>query len=806
MDSFLQDLRYALRRIVKNPGFTIVSVMTLALGIGANSAIFSVVSGVLLKPLPFRDPSSLVALYHVSEGRRTTMSGPNFTDMRRLSTTLADAAAISRYRTILTGQGEPVRLNAADVSAGFFDVLGVQPAIGRTFRSEENQTGHTNVVILADGIWRQQFGGDPQVVGKNVTLDGVSRQVIGVMPAGFAYPADRVLWTPIEHTPGFVSEQRGAWYLTVIGRAKPGVALPSVSAEIDALGKQLAKQYPDANDALDFQAVPLHEAMVGDIRAAVLVLLGAVGFVLLIACANVANLLLARAAARETEMAVRTALGAGRGRLVRQLLTESVILSVVGAGFGLLIAVWSVELLISLQPQGIPRLNNVRVDGTVIAFTAGLAVLTGLIFGLVPAFQATRTRLASTLKEGGRGALATRGGTRLRGALVIAEMALAVMLLTGAGLLIRSFVKLAAVDPGFHVEQALTFELSLPDSRYEREAQQVAFFEQLIPRLRSVPGVRDVGAVLSLPLSGSSLVLTFEVAGRPPVPPAQQPAIQVRVATPDYFKTIGIPLERGRMFNDLDRAGTQPVVLLTKAAVRQFFPNEDPIGKKITLGWGRGPGTPRAGGEVVGIIGDVKDAGLNEADPPQLYMPYRQWPVQGMSVVLKTSIPPASVIDAARREVYAVDASIPISNLRTLEQIVSRSISQPRFYMTLLAVFAGVALLLAAIGIFGVLSYAVAQRTREIGIRMALGARERTVVALVVRHAMILASAGVLIGVGAAFFLSRTLSTLLYDTTPRDPVTFASVAGLLLFVALFASYVPARRATRVDPIVALRTE
>ena len=806
MDSFLQDLRYALRRIVKNPGFTIVSVMTLALGIGANSAIFSVVSGVLLKPLPFRDPSSLVALYHVSEGRRTTMSGPNFTDMRRLSTTLADAAAISRYRTILTGQGEPVRLNAADVSAGFFDALGVQPAIGRTFRSEENQTGHTNVVILADGIWRQQFGGDPQVVGKNVTLDGVSRQVIGVMPAGFAYPADRVLWTPIEHTPGFVSEQRGAWYLTVIGRAKPGVALPSVSAEIDAIGKQLAKQYPDANDALDFQAVPLHEAMVGDIRAAVLVLLGAVGFVLLIACANVANLLLARAAARETEMAVRTALGAGRGRLVRQLLTESVILSVVGAGFGLLIAVWSVELLISLQPQGIPRLDNVRVDGTVIAFTAGLAVLTGLIFGLVPAFQATRTRLASTLKEGGRGALATRGGTRLRGALVIAEMALAVMLLTGAGLLIRSFVKLAAVDPGFHVEQALTFELSLPDSRYEREAQQVAFFEQLIPRLRSVPGVRDVGAVLSLPLSGSSLVLTFEVAGRPPVPPAQQPAIQVRVATPDYFKTIGIPLERGRMFNDLDRAGTQPVVLLTKAAVRQFFPSEDPIGKKITLGWGRGPGTPRAGGEVVGIIGDVKDAGLNEADPPQLYMPYRQWPVQGMSVVLKTGIPPASVIDAARREVYAVDASIPISNLRTLEQIVSRSISQPRFYMTLLAVFAGVALLLAAIGIFGVLSYAVAQRTREIGIRMALGARERTVVALVVRHAMILASAGVLIGVGAAFFLSRTLSTLLYDTTPRDPVTFASVAGLLLFVALFASYVPARRATRVDPIVALRTE
>jgi len=806
MDSLSQDLRYAIRRILKSPGFTLVSVITLALGIGANSAIFSVVNGVLLKPLPFKDPDRLVGIYHVSEGRRSTMSGPNFTDVRRLSETLSDAAAISRYRTILTGQGEPVRLNAADVSAGFFDLLGIRPQLGRGFRAEENLPGSAKVVVIADSLWRQNFGRDPQIVGKTITLDGVPREVVGVMPEGFAYPTDRVLWTPIEHTPGFVSEQRGAWYLTVIGRTKDGVPVERVRAEVLTLGKQLARQYPDANEGVNIEAVPLHEATVGNIRKAVLVLLGAVGFVLLIACANVANLLLARAAARETEMAVRTALGAGRFRLIRQLLTESVILSLVGAGLGLLLAVWSVELLIDLQPQGIPRLNDVRVDSTVITFTLALAVLTGLIFGLVPAFQSTRSRLASTLKEGGRGALTTHGGTRMRGALVIAEMALAVMLLTGAGLLIRSFVRLASVDPGFHVEQALTFELSLPESRYEQEARQIAFFEQLLPRLRSVPGVQDVGAVLSLPLSGSSLVLTFEVAGRPPVPPAQQPAIQVRVATAEYFRTIGIPLERGRMFNDLDREGTQPVVLLTQAAVRQYFPNEDPIGKRITLGWGRGPGTPRAGGEVIGVIGDVKNAGLDEADPPQLYLPYRQWPVQSMSVVLKTSIPPASVTDAARREVYAVDGSIPISNLRTLEQIVSRSISQPRFYMTLLAIFASVALLLAAIGIFGVLSYAVSQRTREIGIRMALGARERTVVGLIVRHAMILACAGVVLGVFAAYFLSSTLSTLLYSTTPRDPLTFASVAGLLLLVALFASYIPARRATRVDPIVALRAE
>jgi putative ABC transport system permease protein len=544
--------------------------------------------------------------------------------------------------------------------------------------------------------------------------------------------------------------------------------------------------------------------MVGDIRKAVFVLLGAVGFVLLIACANVANLLLARAAARESEMAVRTALGAGRGRLMRQLLTESVILSLAGAGLGLLVSVWGVELLIGLQPQGIPRLDNVRIDFNVVLFTLGLAVLTGLVFGLIPAFQSTRGGVAGTLKEGGRGAITSRGGARLRGALVVAEMALAVMLLAGAGLLIRSFTKLAAVDPGFRVEDALTFEISLPDARYGEEAQQVAFFDQVMPKLRALPGVQDAGAVISLPLSGTSIVLSFEIEGRPPVAPSQQPAMQVRVATADYFKTIGIPLKRGRLFNDFDRAGSPRVVLLTEAAARRYFPGEEPIGQKITLGWGRGPNQPNAGGEVVGIIGDVKDAGLDEADPPQIYLPYQQWPVQGMSFVLKTAVPPGSVADSARRAIYSVDPNMPVANVRTLEQIVSRSISQPKFYMTLLAVFAAVALVLAAIGIFGVLSYAVAQRTREIGIRMALGAQGRSVLNLIVRQAMLLAAGGVVLGVGAAYFLSSTLSSLLFSTTPTDPLTFGTVASLLLGVALLASYIPARRATRVDPIVALR--
>ena len=806
MDGFRQDIRYALRRLAKNPGFTIVAVVTLALGIGANSAIFSVVNGVLLKPLPYAEPERLVGIFHLSEGRRAAMSGPNFTDVANQSETLTAAAAIARGRMILTGQGEPVRLDTADVSASLFDLLGVRPILGRAFRSEDNQPGRTAVTVLSYGTWQQRFGGDPKIVGRKVMLDGVPTEVIGVMPAGFSYPAGRALWVPLAYTEDFTTKQRGAWYLQVIGRAKPGVPIDKVAAEVHTIGRRLAAQYPDSNEGVDFAALSLHEALVGDIRQAVLLLLGAVGFVLLIACVNVANLLLARAAARESEMAVRTALGAGRGRLLQQLLTESVILSVIGAALGLLLAVWGVEALKSLDPQGIPRLADIAIDGRVAGFTTLLAIVTGLVFGIFPAFHTTRTALAGSLKEAGRGALTTRSGSRVRGALVIAEMALAVMLLAGAGLMIRSFAKLAAVDPGFRVEQALTFELSLPDSRYEKEAQQVAFFDQLIPRLQAIPGVRAAGAVLSLPLSGSSVVLTFEIAGRPPLPPSQQPAMQVRIATAEYFETIGIPLRRGRLFDDRDREGSQPVVLLTERAVKQYFPGEDPMGKKITLGWGRGPGRERAGGVVVGIIGDVKDAGLDEPDPPQIYLPYRQWPVQSMAVVVKTAVPPHRIAEVVRREVYTVDPNMPVSNVRTLAQVVARSISQPRFYMMLLAVFAAVALVLAAIGIFGVLSYAVAQRTREIGIRMALGARGRTVLGLVVRQAMLLAVAGVVAGMLIAQLMSGVLTSLLFDVTPRDPLTYAAVAALLTVVALVAAYVPARRATRVNPVVALRAE
>ena len=807
MDTIQQDIRHAMRRLFKSPGFTLIGTLTLALGIGANSAIFSVVNAVLLRPLPYSQPDRLVGIYHFQNGERATMSGPNFVDVKRMSKTLADAAAVARSRVVLTGEGEPSRLTIAEVSASLFDLLGVQPLQGRGFHSEENEPGHNKVAVLSYPLWHQRFGGDRRVIGKTIVVDGVSTEIVGVMPEGFAFPSDTMLWIPLEYTKEFTTTQRAAWYLDAVGRVKPGIPIEHAAAEIDAIGKQLAKQYPDADAGLDITAVSLHEAMVGDIRKAVLVLLGAVGFVLLIACTNVANLLLARAASRETEMAVRSALGAARGRLVRQLLTESVLLGAAGGTLGLLFAFWGVDALVALQPAGIPRLSDVHVDRWVVLFTFAVSIATGLIFGVVPALHSTGASVAGGLKDAGRGALTSRAGSRVRGVLVIAEVALAVVLLVGAGLLIRSFVKLTSVDPGFHAAQALTFELSLPESRYPLESQQVDFFGRLLTNLHAVPGVDRAAAVISLPLSGSSIVLSFEIAGRPPLPVSQQPVMQVRVATNDYFRAIGIPLKRGRIFTDDDRPGSPPVVVITESAARQYFPGDDPIGKKITLGWGRGPGKPRAGGVVVGIIGDVKDSGLDEPNPPQLYLPYQQWPVHSMSVLLKTVVPAAAVADAARRAVYATDPNIPISSVRTLDQIVAKSISQPYFYATLLAVFAVLALALAAIGVFGVLSYAVAQRTREIGIRMALGAQERNVLTLIVRQAMTFAVVGVALGSGLALTLARPLvAKMLFNTSPHDAATFCGVALVLAAVALVASYIPARRATRVDPIVALRSE
>jgi predicted permease len=806
MDTLRQDLLYALRRLRQAPGFTLVAIVTLALGIGANSAIFSMVNAVLLRPLPFDEPDRLVRLSQTWEGRTTGVYSPqNFLDVVSAARDFESLAAIDGGGVTLTGSGAPARLEGAGVSASFFDVLRVRPILGRGFAAGENEPGHTKVVVLGHRLWRERFGADPAAVGRMVQLNREPHVVVGVAPPGFTYPDGAEVWTPIEYDAVFRTKSRGAWYLGVIGRLKPAVPVSHAREELRTIADRLAHEYPDADEGVGGTVTSLHEAMVGESRPALLVLLGAVGLVLLIACVNVANLLLARAAARESELAVRTALGAGRGRLLRQLLTESVLLAVLGGAAGVFLAWLSLDTLLGLQPAGVRRLGEVRVDRAVVAFAAGLSVLTGILFGSVPALQLMRRATAQSLREGGRGLLGGRG-QRLRGGLVVGQIALAMMLLAGAGLLIRSFVQLRRVDPGFRAPGALTFRIALPESAYQDEARRTAFFDEMIERLGALPGVRSVGTVMGLPLSGTRFNLSFEVAGRPKLPLAQQPSMEVRVTSPGYFEAMGIPVLRGRGFERGDRAGSRQVVVLSQTAVRRFFPGEDPLGKSITVGWRRPDGMPPAGGEVVGVVGDVKEAGLAEENPPEIYLAYGQLPVSSMDVLLRTAVGPMTLAPAAATVVRGLDPELPIARLHTLDDIVARSVSEPRFYVVLLGAFAGTALFLAALGIFGVMSYAVVQRSREIGIRVALGAHPAHLRRMVLGQALLLAVAGVGLGLLGSLGLSRAIAGLLFDLSPTDPATLAGVALLLTAVALLASYLPARRATRVDPLIALRSE
>jgi predicted permease len=806
MDTLRQDLMYALRRLRQAPGFTLVAITTLALGIGANSAMFSMVNAVLLRPLPFEEPDRLVRLAQTWEGRTTGVYSPqNFLDVASAASDFESLAAIDGGGLTLTGNGAPARLEGAGVSASFFDVLRVRPILGRGFAAGENEPGHTKVVVLGHRLWHERFGADPAAVGRTIQLNREPHVVVGVAPSGFSYPDGAEVWTPIEYDAVFRTKSRGAWYLGVIGRLKPDVPVAHAREEVSTIAARLAHEYPDADEGVGGTVTSLHEAMVGESRPALLVLLGAVGLVLLIACVNVANLLLARAAARESELAVRAALGAGRGRLLRQLLTESVLLAVLGGGAGVFLAWLSLDTLLGLQPEGVQRLGEVRVDRAVLAFSAGLSVLTGILFGSVPALQLMRRATAQSLREGGRGLLSGRGH-RLRGGLVVGQIALAMMLLAGAGLLIRSFVQLRRVDPGFRAPGALTFRIALPESAYKDEARRTAFFDEMIERLGALPGVRSVGTVMGLPLSGTRFNLSFEVAGRPKLPLAQQPSMEVRVTSPGYFEAMGIPVRRGRGFQRGDRAGAPQVAVLSQTAVRRFFPGEDPLGKSITVGWRRPDGMPPAGGEVVGVVGDVKEAGLAEENPPEVYLAYAQLPVSSMDVLLRTAVGPMTLAPAAATVVHGLDPELPIARLRTLDDIVARSVSEPRFYMVLLGAFAGTALFLAALGIFGVMSYAVVQRSREIGIRVALGAHPAHLRRMVLGQALLLAVGGVAVGLLGAVGLSRAIAGLLFDLSPTDPGTLAGVALLLTAVALLASYLPARRATRVDPLVALRSE
>ncbi|HEU0173283.1 MAG TPA: ABC transporter permease [Blastocatellia bacterium] len=806
-----QDLRFGARMLAKQPGFTLIATLTLALGIGVNTAIFSVVDAVLLRPLPFREAERLMMLGTVDSRKGdglSSVSYPNFVDLRAQSGSFERLAVFRDRSFTLTGSGEPARLKGVVASADLFALLGVSPSLGRSFRPEEDNAG-ASVVILSHGLWRRRFNSDPQVIGRNITLDDRSLTVVGVAPAGFQFPiaaepAD--LWTTIAHDATGndpMTAQRGLAYLSVIGRLKPGVSGAQAQAEMDGIARSLERQYPDDNAHHGARLAPALEQIVGDVRRPLLILFGAVGCVLLIACANVANLLLARATARRREIALRAALGASRGRVIRQLLTESVLLALAGSVCGWLLAWSCMESLLSLSPENIPRLQDIRLDGRVFGFTLLVSLLTGAVFGLAPALQAAKTELTETLKEGGRSGEGARGA-RLRGALIIAEVAVALVLMAGAGLLLNSFWRLLQVNPGFDPRQTLTFRLSLPASKYSG-SQAVAFFERLQARLQNLPGVRGASVTFALPFGKGNIDTALDIEGRP-VAPGDRPHVECQSVLPDYFRTLGIRLIKGRDFNARDDLNARRVAIINEALARRFFPNEDPIGKRIRPGITTEPGDAPTR-EIIGVVSDVRYLSLTADVPPEIYMPYPQFTISNwMRIALRTDADPRSLISAARVEVQALDKELPVFEVKTLDQYVSGAVAHPRFNAILLLLFAGVALLLTAVGIYGVISYSVTQRTREIGIRMALGAPSQDMLRLVVKQGMTLTLIGVGAGLGGALALTRLLKTLLFGVSAADPLTFSIIVLSLIIVAFVACWLPARRATKVDPLVALRQE
>ena len=799
----VRDVRLAARRLAAAPGFTAVALLTLALGIGANTAIASAVHGVLLRPLPLPASDRLVSLHHVWEGARTTLSPPNFLDMQARTRALDSAAAWDTNGVVLTGAGDPAPLVAAEVSAGFFETLRAAPLLGRTFVAAEHEPGRARVVVMGHALWRQRFSGDAALPGRAIQLDGASYEVIGVMPQGFAWPLDADLWLPVEYDESYRSTNRGAWYLDAVGRLRPDATLDDARAELGAIARQLEQEHPEANAKVGLTAHPLLDTLVGDASRGLFVLLAAVGLVLLIACANVANLLLARATGRREETAVRLALGARRSDLVRQTMVEGLVLAAAGGAAGLALAAWAVPALAAL-PVDVPRLAAIELDGAVVAIAAATTMATGVLFSLAPALHVGGAALAGSLGARGRTGAGGRSGHRTRNALVVVETALAVVLLVGAGLLGRSFARLSHVDPGFDARSALTFQVSLPSARYPDDARRIAFYDALRERALAVPGVTAVTAVLAVPPAGQLVNLSFDVEGRPPDPSGTDPTLEVSIAGAGYFEVMGIPIVRGRAFDDTDRAGTPPVLVLTESAVRLHFPGEDPIGQRIQLGWRRDGGF--VGGEVIGVAADVRSFALDEAPPAQVYVALAQAPIGGMTFVARTGVDPMSVLPAVRRVVRELDPELPLTRAGTLDAHVRDSIASERLLMGLLAAFAAVALSLAGIGVFGVLSYLVSQRAREIGVRMALGASPSSVVSLVVRRAVALSGLGAAIGLAGAALLSRTLETLLYDVRATDPATFVTVGVGLMGVAIAAAWLPARRAAQVDPLTALRSE
>ena len=809
MGTMLQDMRYGVRMMLKRPGFTLIAVLALALGIGANSAIFSVVNAVLLRPLPYEAEERLVTIETRNANSGSiggVLSYLNFADVRDQSRTLEYAAAYSQSGTFLAAGDELERLRGVVISADVFPMLGVKPLIGRTYTREEDQKGARKVIVISYGLWQRRFGSDPKIVGQEIPIGTRPALVLGVMPKGFKFPVEAEtveFWQPlVPNLSDTDTQRRDAQWLSVVAKRKAGVTEQQAQTEISTIASRLQAQYPDTNTSVGFALTPLHEKLVGDLRTALFVLLAAVGCVLLIACANVANLLLARAAARHKEVAIRRALGASRWRIVRQLLTESILLSVMGGGLGLLLGWWGVDVLMAAMPTDIPLAGEVSLDWRVLAFTAALSILTGILFGLAPAMQSSKLDLNESLKEGGRGS--TEGGSgRLRSALIVTEIAVSMVLLVGAGLLGQSFMRLLDVSPGFNPQGVLTTDVVFINKKYAEDERKVATLDEILRSASALPGVQAVGTVDPLPLGGNFVAYSFNIEGRAPFNPSEAPSADRRTITPDYFRAMAIPLVRGRAFNARDAKDAPPVVVINETFARRFFAGEDPVGKRLLFD--DEPDAPAR--EVVGVVGDVRHAGLDVEAGPEFYLPYAQAPaVRATLVVRTTAADPASVITPLRDMIRRIDKDIPVYNVKTMGQLLSESVARRRFNMMLLGTFALVALFLAAIGIYGVMSYSVTQRTHEIGIRIALGAQARDVLKMVVRQGMTLVLVGVLIGVVTAFSLTRIMRSLLFGVSPTDVMTFAAVSIVLAGIALLACLIPARRATRVDPMVALRYE
>jgi predicted permease len=811
IEDLMQDLRYGLRVLAKSPVFTAVAVLTLALGIGANTAIFSVVNELLLRPLPFRDAERLVMLWEVTpEGRhQNTTSRANFRAWREQSTAFEEMAAFSDQRLNLTGDRDPEEVAVQLATPELFQVLGVEPLLGRTL-TEDDGRARSAGVVLAYGIWQRRFGGDPAVVGKPITLNGIPFNVVGVMPAGFQWhirsrsgtgkPAEMWAVLPMpKEGPGTLGR-----FLSVVARVKPGVSREQAEAEIKAIETRLGQDAPQYNKGYGAEALPLREQFVGKVRSALLILLGAVGFVLLIACANVANLMLARAAARQKEIALRTALGARRLRVVRQLLTESLLLALLGSLLGLGLAWWGIEALVAISPRDLINLQGVGINLPVLAWTLAISLATGIIFGIAPALEATRLNLSEALNEGGKGA----GGQgarsrRLRSVLVVTEVALALVLLVSAGLLVKSFARLRHIDTGFNPENVLTMVVRLAGAKYREDQQVVSFFRQATERLGALPGVRSVGIVNYLPLYGGLGSATgFTIEGQPAPPPGEEPTTNVRVSDAGYFSAIGIPLVRGRNFTGIEDSQAKHVIIISESLARQYFPGEDPLGKHISVAMFDNPNPT----EIIGVVGDVRYDSLTDQAEPTVYFPHPELTYEFMTLVIRTTGDPAAIAPAVRDELREMDPNQPVSDVRTMAQVMADTLGRARFNTLLLSLFAGLATLLAGVGIFGVMNYSVTVRTREIGIRVALGAQRSQVLMLILRQGLLLTLIGIGIGLAGALALTRVMSSLLFGVEATDPLTFAAIVVLLTVVSIIACYLPARRATRVDPVTALRYE